>query len=377
MLGLPAASLNTASLCEARARLHVGVLKGAALSLARDLSSNVTREDFWAGMTPCVIDGTTLTANDTALNQVVYPQPASQAAGAGFPSLRVVVLQCLTSGTVLNLAFGPVKGKGTGEMALAREVMPDLPDNALLIGDRYFPSYFTLSNLTGRKAHGLFQAHASRIVDFREGKWNGNKDRTMTWEKPPRPEWMDEVEYKGYPSTMSVRTIEIRTKKSDGEPIVIVTTLLDEKRFPKNINARMYRKRWNIEVMLRDVKGTFNLDHINANCPEMIEKVIWSHTLAYNILRWHMTNASLVYNVPLENISVQATATVVTANRVAILTMKRAALPALFAEIYFQVVQPVVGKRLDREEPRAVKRRPKPRALLKEPRSAWQERRSA
>ena len=53
----------------------------------------------------------------------------------------------------------------SGEMALSREVLPDLPQNSLLLGDRYFPSFFTMADLIKKDCHGLFQAHAARDYD--------------------------------------------------------------------------------------------------------------------------------------------------------------------------------------------------------------------
>ena len=125
------------------------------------------------------------------------------------------------------------------------------------------------------------------------------------------------------------------------------------------------------------MKDTFGLDHINANTPAMIEKIIWAHALAYNVLRWHMLNACSLYEVEPEHVSVKTAATILTANAILILAATPEERPRLFSYIYKQMVQAVVGRRLGREEPRAIKRRPKPRKLLKELRKSWHEGRTA
>jgi Transposase DDE domain len=255
--------------------------------------------------------------------------------------------------------------------------MPSIPDNSLLLGDRYFPSFFFLADLRRRGIHGVFPAHAARNVDFRKGKWLSYGDHAVTWEKPPRPEWMSKEEYAGYPSTLDMREMEVREKGNGRERLVLVTTLLDAAAFPKADVAKMYRQRWKIEVALRDVKDTFGLDHINANTPAMIEKIIWAHALAYNLLRWHMLNACSLYEVEPEHVSVKTAARIVTANASHILSSTPEDRPRLFSSLYKQMVQAVVGRRPGREEPRAIKRRPKPRALLKESRKSWHERRKA
>ena len=74
--------------------------------------------------------------------------------------------------------------------------------------------------------------------------------------------------------------------------MVVVTNLLDAAKFTKSKLSKYYKKRWKIEVALKDLKNTFKMSHINAKTPEMVEKIIWAHMRAYNILRWHMLNAA-------------------------------------------------------------------------------------
>lgn len=371
------ASTSTSAFSEARSKLNPQVLIRATKEVAARGGAQVPGGDLWKGMAPYVIDGTTLTALDTAENQSMFPQQATQAEGVGFPIMRVVTVQSLATGMICDLAIAPYAGKGTGEMALAREVMPSIPDNSLLLGDKYFPSFFFLADLRRRGIHGVFPAHAARNVDFRKGKWLSYGDHAVTWEKPPRPEWMSKEEYAGYPSTLEMREMEVREKGNGRERLVLVTTLIDANAFPKADVAKMYRHRWKIEVALRDLKDTFGLDHINANTPAMIEKIIWAHALAYNLLRWHMLNACSLYEVEPEHVSVKTAARIISANASLILGTTAENRPRLFSFIYKQMVQAVVGRRPGREEPRAIKRRPKPRALLKESRKSWHERRKA
>jgi hypothetical protein len=375
--GLEPASLGTAAFSEARSKLAPEVLVEAAKAVAERVSARAPGGELWKGMAPYVIDGTTISASDTVENQRRFPQHAAQAEGVGNPILRVVVLQSLATGMIRDLAVAPFAGKGTGEMALAREVTPSIPDGAILLGDRYFPSFFFLSDLMRREIHGIFPMHAAREVDFRVGKWLSMRDHIVSWEKPPRPAWMRKEDYLNYPDSIALREFEVHEKSNGRERLVLVTTLLDAKVHPKADVAKMYRQRWKIEIVLRDNKDTFGLDRIAANTPSMIEKIIWAHVLAYNVLRWHMLNACKLFDLEHENVSVQAAATVLTVNASLILAASAEDLPRIFSFLYKQIVQAPVGKRPGREEPRAIKRRPKPRPLLKESRNVWHARRRA
>ncbi len=372
--GLDPASVNTSAYSDARGRLHPEVLLQAFKQMAVGASEQIEPNKFWEGLKPHLIDGSTITTNDTLENQEQFPQHGMQKDGVGFPILRIELLQSLDSGMIRSAAFGPYQGKETGEMALARKIFPDLEKNSLLIGDRYFPSYFTMAELMNNGSHGLFQAHAARDVDFRKGAKLGKKDHLVEWDKPPKPSWMSVEDYKKYSDVLIIREVDISGEVDIGERFVVVTTLLDNTIFTKAKLAKFYKKRWKIESALKDLKDTFNMNHIAANTPEIVEKVFWSYMLSYNILRWHILNAAVLYKTTIDKISVKTASTVITENSSLILASTQETRPKLFANLYYQFVQVPVGMRPGRSEPRAVKKRPKPFPRLNEKRSDWHER---
>ena len=105
--------------------------------------------------------------------------------------------------------------------------------------------------------------------------------------------------------------------------------------------------------------------------------IIWSHILAYNILRWHILNAAIIFGSHIENISIKTAARVVVANKTAILMSQQLNRPALFAALYEQMTSVPVGNRPGRSEPRAVKKRPKPYPRLQGRRNDWKQRATA
>jgi len=368
------ASTNTAAYSDARTRLKPEVLIQAAQQIAQKINTEIPLSKTWGGFAPFTIDGSTITADDTPDNQEVFPQHGMQKEGVGFPIIRVLLLQSLLTGMVYNADYSAFQGKGTGEMALARSVFPNLPKNTLLLGDRYFPSYFVLAYLIKHGFHGVFQSHAARDVDFRQGEKLGTLDHIVEWIKPQKPNWLSQEEYDAYPEAIKVREVDIYDKIGKSNRFVIVTTLLDNKNFHKRKLANFYKSRWKIELALRDLKDTFGMAHIAAKSPEMIKKVFWATILAYNILRWHILNAATLYGTSIDNVSIKRASTIMTQNSLSILTPKD--LPDLFSKLYFQILQVPVGNRPGRSEPRSVKRRPKPFPRLKERRSDWHARRN-
>jgi hypothetical protein len=49
---------------------------------------------------------------------------------------------------------------------------------------------------------------------------------------------------------------------------------------------------WQIELDLRSLKQTLQMDILRGQSPEMVRKEIWIHLLAYNLLRGLMARAA-------------------------------------------------------------------------------------
>ena len=128
-----------------------------------------------------VLDGTTLSAEDTPANQKVFAQPKSQKKGCGFPLVRLVALFSLASGALLGFATGNYL---QSELALAAQLWSLLEPGDVLLADRYFGCYRVLALVLGCQADAVCRLHASRQADFRYGKRRGPLDRHLVWRRP-------------------------------------------------------------------------------------------------------------------------------------------------------------------------------------------------
>ena len=376
-LGLEPASVNTAAFSDARQRLDGKILIAAALKVTEDADDQIDKRWKWHGFTPKAIDGTTITANDTEENQARFPQHGKQETGVGFPLMRLVAIQSLATGMIVGANYDSFQGKETGEMGLARELLPSLKTGDLLVGDRYYPSYFTMATLIQNGIEGVFQSHGARDVDFRRGESLGVLDHLVEWQRPARPGWMSKEEYRNYPRTLILRETDVTDEMKTADRFVIVSTLKDPVTYSKQELCKLYHRRWDIELALRDLKVTMGLEHIAANTPDMVEKEIWSHILAYNALRWQMVNAATIAERPVSSVSVTTSIQVLLNNTGNILGASRRDLTDLRALLFYQMLQCPVGNRPGRKEPRAVKKRPKPQRRLHEQRSQWKQKNAA
>jgi len=140
--GRTACAAWTGAYCKARAKLSERLLWRLVFEVGARLEDEAQATWRWKQRRVLLADGTTVLLADTAANQAAYPQSTSQAAGVGFPIVRLVALLGLASGALVGAALGPYAGKGTGETALLRTLFEHLRRGDVLVADRYYCSYW-------------------------------------------------------------------------------------------------------------------------------------------------------------------------------------------------------------------------------------------
>ena len=73
---------------------------------------------------------------------------------------------------------------------------------------------------------------------------------------------------------------------------VLVTSLLNRK-VRKGELDQLYAQRWNVDLDLRNIKTTLGVEVLCCLTPQMVEKELWVHLLAYNLIRLLMAQAAL------------------------------------------------------------------------------------
>ncbi len=363
-------SAASSAYCQARSRLTRQSLDGIQTHQAERMEANAPSTSLWRGRAVKIVDGTNLSMPDTPENQAAYPQPSSQKRGCGFPMMKLVALFSLASGALLHFARGTLH---IHESQLFRTLWPHLVKGDILLTDRGFCSYFALSNLLSRGVDSVMRLHQARRVDFRRGQRLGPDDRLLSWKKPAQrtPVWSVE-DFAALPESLTVRVIrcEVKVKGWRSRQIVLVTTLLDPIASPAAAIAALYLERWKVELHFREIKITLALDVLRTLSPEMIEKELRMHVIAYNLIRALMQQAALRHGVDLRRLSFKGTVDSLRHFAAALdaaqgRARKQAALLDALLEI---IAQDQVPERPGRNEPRAKKRRAKNYHLLTKPR---------
>ena len=368
--GLSRCSSGSGSYCDARQKLPEALFQRLVQKTGRELQEQAPAGWLFHGRQVKVADGTTVSMPDTAKNTAAFDKPRNQRGPGPFPVARVLVVLCLATGAALEAAIGPCRGKKTGELSLYRSLHETLETGDILLADRLFCTYFDIACLKQRGVDGVFRLSSSRRADFRSGRRLGPDDHLVTWHKPnQRPKGITLAQWAAIPDELEIRELRV-TVSIPGfrvQSLVVVTTLLDAEEFPPQEIAALFRQRWHGELDLRSIKAVMQMEVLRCLSPEMVRKEIWAHLLAYNLLRSILCAASTEFERPVRSFSFKAALQLLLAFRHELLstTADETTLQKYCDDLLYALNEHRVHDRLNRYEPRKIKRPSKPYAQLK------------
>ena len=373
--GQRACSAETGAYCQARRRLPETFFADVACSVGRALDARAEERWLWKGRQVYLFDGTTVTMPDTRENQAAYPQVYNQKPGLGFPIARIGAVISLSCGAVLSLGFCRYAGKGQGEVSLLRRLWDVLRPGDVLLGDRLTANWANIVLLRGRGVELVSRLNkAHRQADFRRGQRLGPEDHIVRWAKPTSIRSLDREAYHALPESITVRETRIWVPQPGfrTSSIVVVTTLLDPQQTTREDLATLYRARWNNELDLRSIKSTMQMRELRCKTPELVHKEVWTHILAYNLIRTVMAQAAAKHGVLPRSISFKGAMQTLEAFQPLLelgTGYDAAGRLRLCHELLDAIATHRVADRPDRYEPRVKKRRRNHYGWLTEPRA--------
>ena len=366
-------SARTGAYCQARKRLPEAFFSETALRTGRALDAGADEGWRWKKRRVYVYDGSSVTMPDTAANQAAYPQPVAQKPGLGFPLARIAAVFSLACGAVVELGICRYAGKGQSELGLLRTLWDLFRPGDVLLADRLMCAWTEMVMLKQRGVDCVCRLTSHRTADFRRGRRLGEGDHVVVWPKPTKPRSIDREAYDALPESLTVRECRVRVARPGFRvrTLIVATTLLDPAEFTKDELAQLYRARWHGELDLRSLKQTLQMDVLRCKTPGLVRKELWTHILAYNLIRTIAAQAATRHGIEPRSISFKGVVQTLEAFQ-PVVALRGQHDAAVRRELYERLLDAVashrVGDRPDRYEPRRRKRRPKPYDRLMKPR---------
>jgi len=360
---------GTGGYCQARQRLPRERIERLIEVAAQTAERRAGQGGSIHGRPVKVVDCSSAKAPDTAANQERYPQPSEQKPGCGFPVIRFLLLFSLNSGSVLKVVMSSLHKH---EVRWLRQLQEEISRGDILLGDRAYGDYTTLATWPARGVDVVARVNAMRKVDFRKARRLAKNDGLFEWKRSDTAsKLLSPEEWCSLPEQITVRIIRftatIRGYRS--RRITLVTTLLDSKLYPAEQLIGLYARRWRLELCLRDLKTTLGMEMLRCQTPDMAEKELLIYILAHNLIRCLMAEAVSRYQADLQRVSFKGSVDALRQYSAAIASARnRKMRDRLWEDLLINLVRDLVPLRPNREEPRALKLRPKPFGWLTKPR---------
>jgi hypothetical protein len=307
------------------------------------------------------LDATGFSMPDTEENLRCWPYAGGQKRGCGFPTGKLVGLFCLHTGRLLAFAQSTWQAH---DLSLARKLLGGLHAGEVLVADRAYCGWFFFVQLLARKVDFVIRLHQARPVRSRRYRswWEA-------WKKPQRPPGQSRRSWKKRPQELLLRLVrfQVQNRGFRTQSVIVVTSLLDENAYPDAAIAELYARRWQVELLYRQIKINLSLDILRGRTPSMVERELWMHAIAYNLVRALLLEVARTHHVPSERLSFKGALDALQAWTDRAMRSRRhrgLARRTLLARI----AADQVPLRPGRNEPRARKRRPKNYQFLTRPR---------
>lgn len=348
----PAESIvSKSAVTQARQRLGAAPLEQLFVQTARAWCAQDAERHSWHGLSLWAMDGTTLRTPDSADNRAHFGAQA-YASGkiASYPQVRAVSVTAIPTHLVWDIAFGEY---GQNEMLYAKTLVKRIDDHSLTVFDRGFLCAEILLGLTlaGNERHYLISAKSNT-------KWevlSGSEDDCLV-----RMQVSPQARAKApeLPELWIARAV--RMTSANGKQRILLTSLLDRRRFKAEALAECYRRRWEIETSYRELKQSMLGDSLTLRSQQFegIKQEIWGALIAYNLVRLEMSKAAIQARVEPTHLSFLRSLHILQHEMIWAVGMAPGKLPAHLVRLRTQLQFAIVEKRRGRQCPRFVKARP-------------------
>jgi hypothetical protein len=270
---------------QARTRLGWEPLRQLHDELVKPVAVRGTRGAWYRSWRLVSLDGSSLDVADEKANEDAFSRPGASRGSSAYPQIRFVSL--VENGT--HVLFGSqMDGYRTGEITLAKEVLPRLRSGMLCLADRNFFGFELWQLARGTGADLLWRMKKNMRMSSEKRLPDGSY---LSHVYPSERDWRHKTN--GQP----LRVIDYRLEGIEGsEPIYrLATTILDAAKAPAGELAALYHERWEIETAFDELKTHLRGAKIvlRSKTPDLVRQEFYGLLMAHFAIRGLMHEAAL------------------------------------------------------------------------------------
>ena len=270
---------------QARTRLGWEPLRQLHDELVKPVAVRGTEGAWYREWRLVSLDGSTFDVADEKVNEEAFGRPGASRGSSAYPQIRFVSL--VENGT--HVLFGnQMDSYRTGEITLAKAVLPRLRKGMLCLADRNFFGFELWKQAQAAGADLLWRMKKNMRMACEERLPDGSY---LSRVYPSEKDWRHKT------NGIAVRVIDYRLEGIEGsEPIYrLATTILDPVKAPASELAALYHQRWEIETAFDELKTHLRGAQIvlRSKTPDLVRQEFYGLMMAHFAIRGLMHEAAL------------------------------------------------------------------------------------
>lgn len=255
------------------------------------------------------------------------------------------------------------------EKELFRRMIKHLKNNDLIICDRHFAGANLYVEYRSAGLEFITRIH-QRLLVPRLKKIKEYSKCDFVVELPLTKKYRKEN--KALPAYISARLIEVQARlRGRREKFWLATSLLDAQKYPACEIRDLYKKRWEVETLIKEQKIWLGSDILRSKTGEGVAKEIYARIIAGNLIHWLILKASQKHNVEAARISITTATRLINHYSIRMSEATQRRLSYLYEELLEKIAASIIPYRPNRSEPRFKRRDQKHYSILHTSRAQW------
>lgn len=345
--------VSKGALCQARRRLGARPVAELFRRVCEPLSTPETPGAFLFGLRPMALDGTRVDLPDTPGNVRAFGKPGASRGQSAWPQARVVALsECATHA----ICDAGVWRGDFDERAAGRRLLRSVGEGVLLLWDRGFHGFDMVVAALGRGCELLGRLPATVKPEARRTLADGTH---LVWLRPSSERGRRKKRGERVLARLIRYTIDDANRPGHRVEHRLITSLLDPEVAPAEELVLAYHARWEFELAADEIKTHQRPPQrpLRSGRPVGVVQEIYGLLVAHYVVRAVMADAAKKAGLPPTRMGFTHTLRVI---REAAPEIQRTAardLSRLYRQILADVAAEPLPPRVDRANPRVVKRK--------------------
>lgn len=250
-------SFTKSAFTQCRKKIQPAVFKRLNTILVDEFySDNDLGIKLWNGFRVLAIDGSSINLPFTEKLKKIYGFTKNQT-NTGVVQARVSVVYDVLNNYVLD---GILSNKAIGERVLALQHLEKSKVNDFIIYDRGYPSYDFIFEHYKRNLAFLFRTKTSFNTLTKAFIQSGKTSQIVEIYPGKSTPIID----KEYDENTPIKVRLIRVDLPSGETELLMTSLLDSKKYAHKIFKELYFKRWKVETYYDELKNKLKIEYFSG-----------------------------------------------------------------------------------------------------------------